>query len=172
MSSWPRGRSADGGIDEIPLPGAGRLWLCGKHAVGPDPDGALSRVGADTLLCFNERHEIEARYPDYVSWLRADAPGRLWFPTPDLGVRPVEEFLPLVEDCVARLDDGARLLAHCGAGIGRAGTFAVAVLSARGVALDQALATVADHRPSAGPEAGSQEELAATVAEHFGPSRP
>ncbi len=167
MSSWPRGRSADGGIDEIPIPGPGRLWLCGKHAVGPDPEAALARVQADTLLCFNERHEIEARYPDYVDWLRADQPGRLWFPTPDLGVRPVDEFLDLVDDCVARLDEGARLLAHCGAGIGRAGTFAVAVLVARGTALDDALAVVADHRPSAGPEAGSQQELVSAAAKRF-----
>lgn len=167
MSSWPRGRSADGGIDEIPLPGPGRLWLCGKHAVGPDPEAAMARVGADTLVCFNERHEIDTRYPDYVAWLRAGGDGRLWFPTPDLGVRPLDAFLPLVEDCVARLDGGAHLLAHCGAGIGRAGTFAVAVLVARGAALAEALTVVAANRPSGGPEAGSQQELVTAVAAHI-----
>jgi len=28
--------NTDGGINEIPLPGAvGKLWLCGKHYIGP-----------------------------------------------------------------------------------------------------------------------------------------
>jgi len=43
----------DGGIHEIPLPppARGRLWLCGKHAIGPDPDALMARVGADTVVC-------------------------------------------------------------------------------------------------------------------------
>ena len=28
---------------------AGRLWLCGKHVVGPDPEALLGRLGADTI---------------------------------------------------------------------------------------------------------------------------
>ena len=55
MSTWPHGRSADGGIDEIPIPADGRLWLCGKHVVGPDPQAAMDRVGADSIICFNPR---------------------------------------------------------------------------------------------------------------------
>ena len=47
------GRSSylDGGIHEIPLPPPtpGRLWLCGKHAIGPDPEGLMGRVGAELL---------------------------------------------------------------------------------------------------------------------------
>ncbi len=45
----------DGGIDEIPLPAtaSGRLWLCGKHAIGPDPEGLMARVGADGVVCLN-----------------------------------------------------------------------------------------------------------------------
>ena len=42
----------DGGIHEIPLPptAAGRLWLCGKHAIGPDPEGLMDEVGADVVV--------------------------------------------------------------------------------------------------------------------------
>lgn len=175
-SPWPRGRSADGGIDEIPLPSSpGRLWLCGKHLIGPDPEAALARVDATAVLCLNQRHEIEDRYPDYVRWLTDEAhpQGRAtWFPTPDLGVRPLDQYLPLLDAAVADLAAGTRLIAHCGAGIGRAGTFATCVLIALGHTPDQALETVARHRPLAGPEVGAQADLVAAVADHRNRHRP
>src|SRR4051794_41371069 len=74
--AWPSERSLDGGIDEIPQRGPGRLWLAGKHAVGPDPEALLTRVGADAIVCLNERHEIDDRYPGYVEWLVEEAPPR------------------------------------------------------------------------------------------------
>ena len=50
-------RSRHGGVDEIPLPaGDGRLWLCGKHFVGPDVEDAIRQVGATTVVCLNEVH--------------------------------------------------------------------------------------------------------------------
>ena len=165
MSGWPSGRSLDGGIDEIPLDTVsgrveGRLWLCGKHVVGPDPEAALARVGATGIVCFNERHELADRYPGYTQWLGEQPRARaVWFPTPDLGVRPLDEFVALVDDTLERLRSGARLIAHCGAGIGRAGTFAIGVLVAAGVSAPDAAELVARHRPMAGPEAGTQTEL-------------
>lgn len=170
MSTWPHGRSADGGIDEIPLGGiAGRLWLCGKHVVGPDPDAAMARVGATGVICFNERHEIDERYPHYVDWLVRQPPERaLWFPTPDLGVRHDDDVAAMLELAAHRLRLGDPIIAHCGAGIGRAGTFAACVLLVLGHSVDDALATVARHRPMAGPEAGSQRELVARIARRTG----
>ena len=72
MSGWLSERSRNGGIDEVVLPdGArGRLWLCGKHLVGPDPVGTLERTGATTIVCLNEIGELAIRYDDYVDWLR------------------------------------------------------------------------------------------------------
>jgi len=169
---WPRGRSRDGGIDEIPLPGtAGQLWLCGHRVVGPDPEAALARVGAASILCLCQDHELTARYPDYVAWLASEGPERArWFPIPDLGVPPLPEMLGLVEESTARLRDGERLIVHCAAGIGRSGTFATAVLLALGVRHDEATAVVASSRPTAGPEVGSQADLIAALADHFAPS--
>ena len=152
----------DGGIHEIPLPSParGRLWLCGKHAIGPDPEGVITRVGADGVVCLNEEHELAERYPDYVAWLRAQRSSRVvWHPIPDLHAPTVEEFVPVLTAVVDRVVAGDRLIVHCGAGIGRAGTTAVAVLVSLAVPLDEALDHVRRHRPAAGPEVGPQLEL-------------
>lgn len=169
---WPRGRSRDGGIDEIPLPGAtGSLWLCGHRVVGPDPEAALARVGAASILCLCQDHELRERYPDYVAWLASEGAERArWFPIPDLGVPALADMLGLIEDSTARLRAGDRLIAHCAAGIGRSGTFATAVLLALGVSHDEATAIVADNRPTAGPEVGAQADLIAALADHYASS--
>jgi protein-tyrosine phosphatase len=167
VSGWrPTTRSLDGGIDEVPLPvGAGRLWLCGKHVVGPDPDAALARIGATTIVCLNERHELEERYPEYVAWLRSAGPERaIWFPVPDLHAPALALVRPLLDELTVRLAGGAGLLVHCGAGMGRAGTIGACVLVSMGLDQDTALAAIAAARPSAGPEAGVQLELVEAVS--------
>jgi protein-tyrosine phosphatase len=160
-TGWPRGRARDGGIDEIPLPDvAGRLWLCGKHAIGPDVDATLVAVGASTVVCLTERHELVDRYPEYVAWLEHERGRRaLWHPIPDLHAPTLSELEPLVDELVGRLATGEGLVVHCGAGIGRAGTVAVCLLVSLGVALDDALDLVAAHRPMAGPEVGAQRDV-------------
>ncbi len=165
MAAWPTGRSRDGGVDEIPLPGPGRLWLCGKHVVGPDPEGAMSATGATVVVCLCEEHELVGRYPAYVGWLRARSPGgALWWPVPDLHAPAPAEARALVTAVTARLDAGDGVLLHCGAGIGRAGTIAAAVLMAQGVTRADAVALVASRRPTAGPEAGAQTALLEALA--------
>ena len=81
-------RSSDGGIDPLDVPGAsGRLWMCGKHAIGPDVDAARRRADhAQIVVCLVERHELVGRYDDYVSWLDTASSAALWRPTPDLHV--------------------------------------------------------------------------------------
>ena len=171
--SWPGPRGRHGGVDEIPLPpaaGSGRLWLCGKHLVGPDPEAALRALGATTVVCLNERHELADRYPDYVAWLAAQPPTRaLWHPVPDLGAPTPAAAESLVGELRRRLAGGQGLLVHCGAGLGRAGTIAAAIRVRLGQPLDRALAVVASSRPMAGPEAGAQAELLRTLAEAVSP---
>jgi hypothetical protein len=165
-AAWPGERGRHGGVDEIPLPlGPGRLWLCGKHFVGPDPEEALRTSGATTVVCLNEPAELADRYPDYVSWLGRNQPARaLWHPIPDLHAPHVEDATELLAELRARLAAGDGLLLHCGAGIGRAGTIAAGLLVTMGVPVDDAVATVAAHRPMAGPEAGAQAQLLAALA--------
>lgn len=163
------GRSADGGLDQVPLrEAAGALWLCGKRVVGPDPDAALARVGADTLVCLNEREELESEFPDYVEWLERNRRRRaIWFPIPDLHAPPLADALELVDELDQRLRTGEGLILHCAGGIGRAPTMAICILIARGWSSADASAHVAEHRPMAGPEAGAQRELVAAVERVF-----
>ena len=170
MSQWHSERARNGSIDEIVLPTpTGRLWLCGKHFIGPDPEAALSRTGASTVVCLNEAEEFEPRYPGYARWLRANASTRaVWFPIPDMHVVPVDVLRPVLDDLLERLAEDKGIIVSCGAGIGRAGTVAASLLIRLGMPLDEALATLAAHRPMAGPQTSTQmeflEDLAATVA--------
>jgi protein-tyrosine phosphatase len=162
MSAWPHGRSLDGGVDEIPLPAGagGRLWLSGKHFIGPDPEAALRRTGATAIVCLTEPAELIDRYPAYVGWLRANQPARaLWWPIPDLHAPDLDDAIDLLRNLRSRLASGETLLVHCGAGIGRAGTVAAALLITFGFSHAAAEAHVAAHRPMAGPEAGAQTDL-------------
>lgn len=162
---WPRGRSLHGGVDEIPLPppAAGRLWLAGKRYVGPDPAEAMASVGASVVVCLCEAFEIEDRYPGYVEWLETS--GAMWWPIPDFDAPPLDSALSLVAEVAARLSAGTGVMVHCGAGMGRSGTVAAALLIHLGVPLDEALATVAESRPGAGPEVGAQKDLLARMSE-------
>jgi protein-tyrosine phosphatase len=167
VTAWPSGRSLNGGVDEIPLPAGqrGRLWLCGKHFVGPDPDAALEQISATAAVCLTEPAELLERYPDYVDWLRTNQPDRaLWWPIPDLHAPNIDSAVDLLGQLRARLASGQTLLLHCGAGIGRAGTIAAGLLITMGLSLDDAVAHVAAHRPMAGPEAGAQAELLGALA--------
>ncbi len=164
-TSWPSARSRHGGIDEIPVPGVeGRLWLCGKHAVGPDHEAALAEVGATSIVCLTQAGELDDRFPDYLAWLRSAPANAVWHPIHDLHAPSLEATDDLVAVVVERLRAGERVIVHCAAGIGRSGTVAVCILVALGVALDEALATVAAHRPMAGPEVGAQLELVTAFA--------
>jgi protein-tyrosine phosphatase len=148
-------------VDEVPLPfGPGQPQPAGKHFVGPDPEAALARTGAAAIVCLNELGELEDRYPEYVQWLVANQPGRaVWRPIHDMHAPAPEVATHLLAELHARLEAGDGLLVHCGAGIGRAGTMAAALLVTGGVALDEALRVVRASRPMAGPEVGAQLDL-------------
>jgi protein-tyrosine phosphatase len=151
----------NGGADEIPLPeGPGRLWLCGKHFIGPDPELVLSRLGADRVVCLCERHEIEDRYPKYADWLEVHDLGRArWRPVHDLHAPELAAALSLVDELRSMITAGHGIVMHCGAGIGRAGTMAAALLIRMGLDEPAARRVVAQARPLAGPEAGPQADL-------------
>lgn len=159
-SAWRSGRSLDGGVDRVPVPAtAGHLYLCGKHHIAPDPLAVVERLDIETVVCLNQQHELVGRYPDYVQWLASAGSRAIWHPVPDLHAPSLADASRLADEILRRLDNNHNVLIHCGAGVGRAGTMAAAVLVRRGVPLERALAEVADARPMAGPEAGAQRSL-------------
>ncbi|MFM8857208.1 MAG: hypothetical protein ACKOI2_08415 [Actinomycetota bacterium] len=146
----------DGGIHEIPLPEVpGRLWLCGKHAIGPDPKALLKQVGAEHVVCLVEPFELSNRFPEYVHWLES-AGSATWFPIADLDFVSVDVIRELLGSITHRLHSGQSIVVHCAAGRGRAGTLAVAICLDLGMTLESALSHVRRHRPGAGPEVGAQ----------------
>ena len=171
MAAWYGPRSVNGGIDEIPLPPPGlpgRLFLCGKHAIAPDPATTLASVDANVVVCLTHEHELADRYPAYVEWLRTNMPARaMWHPIADLHAPSEAVMVALVAALRARLSDGDRLVVHCAAGIGRSGTVAVALLLSMGVPLDAATTTVRSHRPMAGPESGPQRDLVVALSARY-----
>lgn len=153
----------------MPLPEgvAGALWLCGKHAIGPDHLALVAETAADTVVCLVERHELAVRYDAYVEWLDRERDGRaIWWPIPDLHVPPLVATVTIVGDIAARLRSGDSVLVHCAAGMGRTGTVAACVLIALGQRVEDALWCVSAARPGAGPEVGAQRELVEAFAAH------
>jgi protein-tyrosine phosphatase len=158
---WAEKRGNHGGVDEIPLPAdvPGRVWLCGKSFIAPDPEAALDYIGGTTVVCLNELSELDW-YPQYVDWLKSQPSDRvLWWPIEDLSVPSPDRALELFGQLRSRLMRGQRLLIHCGAGIGRAGTIAAGLLVIMGDSPEGAVAHVRAHRPMGGPEVGPQTDL-------------
>ncbi|MEQ8440075.1 MAG: tyrosine-protein phosphatase [Ilumatobacter fluminis] len=157
-------------IDRVPLPSTdGSLWLCGLRDVADDPDAVLASTGASTVICLNERHELERRAPYYADWLRSNQPGRaLWFPIRNFHAESADATMPLLDLVVERLERGEGVVMHCAMGQGRAGTMGVCLLMRLGATSEQALATVAAHRMFAGPGDGAQWALVDDIARELG----
>jgi protein-tyrosine phosphatase len=163
---WLGERGRDGGVDTVPLPCAqGALSLCGKHAIAPDPQAAMARCGATTVVCLVELREVEAHWPMYAEWVRANDGGTVvWFPIHDLHAPSLAHALEFLDDVGARLQRGEHVLMHCAAGIGRAGTMAACILVHLGTPVAESLSIVRAARPMAGPEVGPQLELVHAIA--------
>jgi protein-tyrosine phosphatase len=163
------GFNTDGGIHEIPLEGTvGKLFLCGKHFIGPDVEAVRTVHNIEFVVCLVEEHELVDRYDDYVQWHRHNAGNpSVWFPIHDLTYPPLDDAIEFVEHVTSLVRDKGNMVVHCAAGIGRAGTTATAILMMLGMPMHEATAHVRAHRPMAGPESGGQEEFIRQLDEYI-----
>jgi protein-tyrosine phosphatase len=161
--------NTDGGIHEVPLDGTvGKLWLCGKHFIGPDVESIRVERNITYVVCLVEEHELRDRYDAYAQWHRDNAGSpSVWFPIPDLSYPSFDDALEFVEHVTALVRDKGSMVVHCAAGIGRAGTTATAILMMLGMPMYEALSHVRAHRPMAGPETGRQEEFIRQLDEYL-----
>lgn len=156
------------GLDRIELPPdvPGRLYLCARHVVGRDPDALRAELGGrSVIVSFNEPGDLRA-FPGYAAWL-ASSPDARWFPIRNFHAPDLAEALVILDEIEGVLRDGRTIVMHCSAGIGRAGTMAVAVLMQLGVNTPDALDQVARERRGAGPGAGAQRHLIIALGEHL-----
>ncbi len=161
--------NTDGGINEIPLPGAvGKLWLCGKHFIGPKVEQVITDFNIQHVVCLVEEHELVGRYDNYIQWHRDNANnGGIWFAMPDLSYPDFDDCFEKVNGLAELVRDQGNMLVHCAAGIGRAGTTATAILMILGMDEEEATHHVRLHRPMAGPEAGTQRNFITDLSRHL-----
>ena len=154
----------------VDLPGGvrGRLRLHSMPGRNEPLETIWASIRAEdvrVILCLTDREEIRAKSPAYDAALATNTvPCAVeCFPIPDYGVPEEREaFWALASEIAQRLTRGQRILVHCGAGIGRTGTFATCVLLALGQ--PRARAEHAVRRAALYPETLAQAELVAWCA--------
>ena len=114
----------------------------------------------DTIVCLTPLEEVKTKSPPYA---KAISEGSLEFSMkcyeiPDYGIpQNRDEFFDFVMHIAGLLQSGHRILVHCGAGIGRTGTFAICLLLTLGINSSEAEKIISE--AGAGPETSEQIEL-------------
>jgi len=122
-----------------------------------------------TVVCLPAAEQIVAESPEYAQWLaRHEATAKagveiIRLPIDDFSV-PVQFQAPLfwnrANEVAAKISNGKRVFVHCGAGIGRTGMFAVAVLMKLGYPYEKAFQEIKAVRSY--PETPEQREFLRT----------
>ena len=140
----------------------GGLFLCempGRCADLSEYEHEMEAKGVTRVLCLAPLDEVREKSPQYAAKLEE---GRFFlpvdcFPIPDYGTRPEHEMVRLAKEVAELLRMGDRILIHCGAGVGRTGTVAIAVLMALGLPFHEAEARV--RQAGSNPETCEQKKL-------------
>ena len=154
----------------LPLDMDGGLFLCampGREAPLTQSFFAMQNAGISQLICLCGPVEVTAKSPDYARAL-AEGLGQIqvWVcPIADYSV-PADSvsFDELVVEASAGLHRGHSILVHCNAGIGRTGLFAICLLVASGLSLEEARRLIL--AAGSGPETPEQEAFVTKFAAH------
>lgn len=131
----------------------------GRHESLADAWAEAARLGVGTVVSLAPLDEIREKSPEYA---KAIETGKVpcairRFPVCDFqGPDDDHAFQQLAVEIAESLRHGDTVLVHCGAGIGRTGMFAIAVLMALGLPIDDARRAVA--AAGSNPERRTQEE--------------
>lgn len=157
----------------MPATTLGQLFLAAMPGRdGPFEEESRAIAGyVDVVICLTPPEEIQKKSRQYAEAMAANK--LPWetrhFEIEDFGVPPKhewEEYLAFVKTVAEDLNEGARIMIHCGAGIGRTGTFATGVVMALGPNREEALTVV--RRAGGRPETAEQRELIRWMAARMG----
>ncbi|WP_242344109.1 phosphatase domain-containing protein [Anaeromyxobacter terrae] len=114
-------------------------------------DLARLRDRTEVLVTLIEAFEMKsASIPTLRQSARRTGMKSLWFPIADVSTpRSPEDPIPLVGEVLEHIAAGDTVVVHCMGGLGRAGTIAACVLTARDIEPDRAIELVRAARPDA-----------------------
>jgi len=158
---------------QVSLPAAlrGALYLHAMPARYESWDAfteELARCRVENVVSLASEEEIREKSPAYAEAIQRGAlPFHLdSFPVPDFGVpSDFAAYFAFVARAARRIRMGKSLLVHCGAGIGRTGTFAISLLLALGSSLDDASRLV--EAAGSHPETDAQRDFLVFASKFF-----